>query len=63
MTSIVARKHLYDVYVAMVRQGCLRSYGFPSNKSFNIWACPRYGKYPSGIIDSALGATPLGRYQ
>ena len=22
----------------------------------NVWACPRYGKYPSGIIDSARGA-------
>ena len=54
--------HDVSSYYATSRlpRNSLSSYGFPSNKFVNIWACTRYVKYHSGIMIAPSGLRPSG---
>ena len=38
---------------------CHSSYGFLSNKCVNVWACSRYGEYPSAIAVAPCVNMPI----
>ena len=54
------RSELEVGHLRAVRQRS--SYGFPSNKFVNVWACTstHYEKYPSGIMIVRLGLSSSG---
>ena len=45
-----------------VYKDVFRLLAFLATNHLTCESYPRYGKYPSRIIDSALGVPPLGRY-